>query len=196
MSDNAVTICTFDQGREGLPDGVEEILHIGRALAADIDAPLHWLVLGDLPEQASAAAGQFGVSSLRQIEDPKLSPAQADAAVHALCVYYEEHTPRALIVHQTLDARIVAPRVAGRLNKAVVMNGISLNAVGDNFQITASAYGGDTRVIYEVGPGPILSFIANAAVPERGEGAPGELAQFKKLVYRKFNLHVNRERAV
>jgi electron transfer flavoprotein alpha subunit len=172
MSDHPVTICTFDQGREGLPDGVEEILHIGRALAGDIGAPLHWLVLGDLPSQASAAAGQFGVSSLQHIEDAKLSPVQADAAVHAISAYCEGHNPRALIVHQTLDARVVAPRVAGRLDKAVVMNGISVESVGENLQITASAYGGDTRVIYEVGPSPILSFIANAAVPEPGEGAP------------------------
>ena len=172
MSDQPVTLCTFDQGREGLPDGAEEILHIGRALAGDVGAPLHWLIVGDLPSGASAAAGQFGVSSLQHIQDPKLSPVQADAAVHTISAYCEEHNPRALIVHQTLDARVVAPRVAGRLNKAVVMNGISVESVGENLQITASAYGGDTRVIYEVGPGPILSFIANAAVPEPGEGAP------------------------
>ncbi|MEE3328892.1 MAG: electron transfer flavoprotein subunit alpha/FixB family protein [Myxococcota bacterium] len=172
MSDNAVTICTFDQGREGLPAGAEEILHIGRALASEMGAPLHWLVLGDLPDGASTTAGLYGVSALKQIEDPKLSPAQADAAVKAICDYCEENTPLALMLHQTLDARIVAPRVAGRLNKAVVMNGISVETAGENLQINASAYGGDTRVVYEVGPGPVLAFIANAAVPEPGEGAP------------------------
>lgn len=172
MSENAVTICTFDPGRDGLPAGAEEILHIGRALATEIGAPLHWLVLGDLPEGVSATAGLYGVAALKQIEDPKLSPAQADAVVQALCGYCEENNPRALILHQTLDARVVAPRVAGRLDKAVVMNGIAVASEGENLQITASAYGGDTRVVYEVGPGPVLAFIANAAVPEPGEGAP------------------------
>lgn len=172
MSENAVTVCTFDLGREGLPAGAEEVLHIGRGLASELGVPLHWLVLGDLPEGAPAAAGRYGVAALKQIEDPKLSPAQADAAVKAISSYCEENTPRALILHQTLDARIVAPRVAGRLDKAVVMNGISVETQGENLQIKASAYGGDTRVIYEVGPGPVLAFIANAAVPEPGEGDP------------------------
>ena len=52
------------------------------------------------------------------------------------------------------------------------MNGISVETQGQNLHIKASAYGGDTRVVYEVGPGPVLAFIANAAVPEPGEGDP------------------------
>jgi electron transfer flavoprotein alpha subunit len=50
------------------------------------------------------------------------------------------------------------------------MNSISVEAVDSNYQVTASAYGGDTRVIYEVGGGSVLAFIANAVVPEPGEG--------------------------
>ncbi len=172
MSENAVVVCTFEPGREGLPEGAEEILHIGRGLATALSAPLHWLILGPLPDRASATAGHYGVSSLQQMEDPKLLPSNADACVAALSGYCSDQAPQAVLLHQTLDARIVAPRVAGRLNKAVVMNGISIEPNGENLQLTASAYGGDTRVIYEVGPGPILSFIANAAVPEPSEGDP------------------------
>ena len=172
MSDTAVVVCSFDPGRDGLPEGVEEVLHIGRGLASGMGVPLRWLVLGTLPERASETAGRYGVAALQQIEDPKLSPPQADACVAALATYCEEQTPRALILHQTLEARVVAPRVAGRIDKAVVMNGIAVEPIGENLQLTASAYGGDTRVIYEVGPGPVLAFIANAAVPEPGDGAP------------------------
>ena len=31
--------------------------------------------------------------------------------------------------------------------------------------------GDDLRAVYEVGPGPVLAFIANAVVPEPGDGA-------------------------
>ncbi|MCS5635790.1 MAG: electron transfer flavoprotein subunit alpha/FixB family protein [Myxococcota bacterium] len=172
MSENAIVICTWSAGRDGLPEGCEEILHIGRGLAGALDKDLDWLVLGPLPEAAGDVAGRYGVAHLHHADDPKLAAAGDDARVAAMAAYGEAHLPGALIVHQTLDARVVAPRVAGRLGRAVVMNGISIEALGENFQITASAYGGDTRVIYEVGGGSVLSFIANAVVPEPGDGAP------------------------
>ena len=172
MSDNPIVVCSWGESRDGLPAGAEEVLHIGRALAADCQAALHWLVLGPLPERAGEAAGQFGVAALHQIDDAKLAAGGADACVAALAGYCGERSPRALVLHQTLDARTVAPRVAGRLGAAVVMNGVAAAPVGENLEITASAYGGDTRVVYEVGPGPVLAFIANAVVPEPGDGAP------------------------
>ncbi len=172
MSDNAVVVCTWSVGRDGLPEGAEEILHLGREVAASVDADLNWVTLGPLPPAASEMAGRFGVAHLHQLEDPKLDPAGADACVAALAAYCQERAPRAVFVHQSLDARVIAPRLAGRLGKAVVMNGISVASMGENFQVTASAYGGDTRVIYEVGGGSVLSFIANAVVPEGGDGAP------------------------
>jgi electron transfer flavoprotein alpha subunit len=172
MPENAIVICTWSAGRDGLPEGCEEILHIGRGLAGALSRDLDWLVLGPLPEAAGEAAGRYGVAHLHHADDPKLAPAGDDACVAAIAAYSEAHSPGALIVHQTLDARVVAPRVAGRLGRAVVMNGISIEALGQNFQVTASAYGGDTRVLYEVGGGSVLSFIANAVVPEPGDGGP------------------------
>jgi len=173
MSDTAILVCSFGESRDGLPAGAEEVLHIGRALASACGgAPLHWLVLGTLPARASETAGRYGVAALHQIEDPRLDAASADACVSAIAGYCEHHSPRALLVHQSLDARVVAPRVAARLGAAVLMNGITVEPVGEGFEITASAYGGDTRVVYEVGPRPVLAFIANAAVPEPAEGAP------------------------
>ncbi len=170
MSENAIVVCTWSTGRDGLPEGAEEILHIGRGVAGALGKDLTWLVLGPLPQAAGELAGKYGVAQLHHAEDPKLDPAGSDACVEAIAAYWNEHSPATLIVHQTGEARVVAPRVAGRLGKAVVMNSISVEAVDSNYQVTASAYGGDTRVIYEVGGGSVLAFIANAVVPEPGEG--------------------------
>ncbi len=171
MSENAIVVCTWSAGRDGLPEGCEEILHIGRGLAGAVGSDLNWLALGPLPASAGEIAGRYGVTHLHHAEDAKLDPAGSDACVAAIATYAEAHAPGALLVHQTLEARVVAPRVAGRLGRAVVMNGISIEAVGENVQVTASAYGGDTRAVYEVGGGSVLSFIANAVVPEPAEGA-------------------------
>jgi electron transfer flavoprotein alpha subunit len=62
-------------------------------------------------------------------------------------------TPRLVLVSQTHDARLLAPRLAGRLGAAVVMNAIDLAAGDGGLQVTASAYGGDTRVVYDLAGG-------------------------------------------
>lgn len=176
MSDDsrqhAVVVCSWGEARDGLPAGAEEVLHIGRGLAAATGASLHWLVLGPLASRAPESAGRYGVAALHHLDDPKLAKDGADARVEALAVYCAHHAPQLLILHQTLEARSVAPRVASRLGSAVVMNGITVAPVGTGYEITASAYGGDTRVVYEVGPRPIVGFVANAAVPEPGDGPP------------------------
>jgi electron transfer flavoprotein alpha subunit len=173
MSQNIV-ICTWGEERDGLPAGAEELLTLGRGLAADVGGELHWLVLGALPAEAAATAGRYGVASVQHVADAKLEQFQADVFVEALAAYHAARSPRALLLHQTQDARVVAPRLAGRLGGAVVMNGVAAEPAGDGLAITASAYGGDTRVVYEVAGGgcPVLAFIANAAIPAPGEGGP------------------------
>ncbi len=171
MSQNAVVVCTWDRERDGLPAGIGEVLTLGRELAGQLGSDLHWLVLGPLPASATQTASQYGVVSVQQIEDSKLDVFQADACVAALAGYCSERSPRALLVHQTLDARLAAPRLAARLGTAVLMNAVAVEPGPDGLMVTASAFGGDTRVVYELkGAGcPVLSFIANAVVPEPAE---------------------------
>ena len=172
MSDQPIVVCSFGETREGLPAGAEEVLHIARGLADAQGASLFWVIAGPLPERASEIAGHFGVNTLHSIEDPKLSGGSLDAHVTALATYGSAQSPRALLMHQTLESRTLAPRLAAHLGAPVVMNGITVEPVGENLEITASAYGGDTRAIYEVGPGPVLAFIPNAAIPEPGSDGP------------------------
>jgi electron transfer flavoprotein alpha subunit len=69
--------------------------------------------------------------------------------VEALAQYCRVQQPRLVLVCQTHDARLLAPRVAGRVGAGVVMNGIDVGpGDGGGLQVTASAYGGDTRVVY------------------------------------------------
>jgi electron transfer flavoprotein alpha subunit len=138
---------------------------LSEALGADFD----WLALGPMPDETEGIAAKYGVAHLDRIRDPKLDRFSADPWVEAMAQYCAQSSPRSLLFSQTYDARLVAPRLAGRLGSAVVMNGIELKVNGDDrLQVTASAYGGDTRVVYELtGPSPhIVAAILNATVPE------------------------------
>jgi electron transfer flavoprotein alpha subunit len=111
------------------------------------------------------------------ITDPVLRPGASDAYVEALSRYCRQRLPRLLLFSQSFDSRLVAPRLAGRLGVAVVMNVLSADIDGDDTRVTASAHGGDTQAVYEVcGPHPhILAVMPNAVAPEPAPG-PGRPA--------------------
>ena len=54
MAGNAIVVCTWSAGRDGLPEGAEEILHIGRGLAGTLGKDLNWLILGPLSPRRPA----------------------------------------------------------------------------------------------------------------------------------------------
>lgn len=147
---NSVVVCTWDQGREGVPAGAEETLTLARNLAASAGLELNWLVAGPAPERVPEIAGKYGVVHLDRIEDAKLAEFQPDVCVEALAQYCKQNAPKLVLIPQTFDARLVAPRVAARAGAGVVMNGLELAIESNSVKVTASAYGGDTRVVYEL----------------------------------------------
>ncbi|MBW1685563.1 MAG: electron transfer flavoprotein subunit alpha/FixB family protein [Deltaproteobacteria bacterium] len=169
MTSNAVVVCTWGEDRDGLPSGAEEPLTLGHKLSASLGTGLEWLVLGPLPETVPEAAGRYGVAGIQRIGDARLDSFQADPYVEALAQYCTQRSPKLMLFPQNLDSRLAAPRLAGRLGTAVVINGVDLEADADGgIRITASAYGGDTRVVYELAAGGphVVAVMANATSPE------------------------------
>jgi electron transfer flavoprotein alpha subunit len=172
---SSVVVCTWGEGRNGVPSESEEVLTLGRKLSGSLEADLNWLVLGPLPDRAMEVAGSYGVASLDRVADAKLADFEPDALVEALVQYCAQQPAKALLFGQTFDGRLIAPRLAGRLGAAVVMNGVDVDVGEDGrLQITASAYGGDTRVVYQLSgvASCVVSVLANAVSPEpcAGEG--------------------------
>jgi len=168
-----VVVCTWGMGRAGgLPAGTEELLTLARKAARALDTTLRWVVLGPLPNDAAAVAGRYGVAAIDHVADAKLERFQADVHVAALARYCRAKTPRLVLVSQTHDARLLAPRVAGRIGAAVVMNGIDVaRGEGGAVQVTASAFGGDTRVAYDlVGDGAFVVGVNTSVLLPEPEG--------------------------
>lgn len=147
---NSVVVCTWDQGRAGVPAGAEETLTLARRVAAAAGLELHWLVAGPASDRVSEIARRHGVAHVDRIDDPTLAEFRPDACVEALTQYCQQQAPKLVLVPQTFDARLVAPRLAARAGAGVVMNALDLAVEGETVRVTASAYGGDTRVVYEL----------------------------------------------
>ena len=175
---NSVVVCTWDQGRKGTPAGAEETLTLARNLAASAGVVLNWLVAGPAPDRVPEIAAKYGVVHLDRIENAKLADFQPDVCVEALAQYCKEHTPKLVLIPQTFDARLVAPRLAARAGAGVVMNALELAVDDGTIKVTASAYGGDTRVVYELtgAESCVVGVLADMLLAEAPEGKAAEPA--------------------
>ncbi len=179
MSGSAIVVCTWSSGRGGLPGGVEEAWTVARRASTPLGAELRWLVLGALPEGGTEAAGRYGVTAIDRIDAPGLDRSRPALLLEALVGYCKQRSIKALLFPQDHDVRLVAPLLAGRLDAGVVMNALDLEVEAGQLRVTAAAYGGDTRAVYEFcGEGPALVAITpNAVQPEPAAASTPAVSQ-------------------
>lgn len=175
MTSRRIVVCTRGGADEAPSVAAQEALTLGRRLAGSLGARLCWMVLGPLPGQALETAARFGADDVDWMEDSQLEGFSPDASVEALAGYCREEPPALLIFPQTPDARIVAPRLAGRLGAGVVMNAVGIETAADGvLEATASAYGGDTRMVYRLSGADsfVVALSPNALAPEAAPDGP------------------------
>ena len=133
-----IVACTF--GDPAASGEVEELLTMARRLSESTASDLRWLVAGSASRAAvEDIATTYGVATVDCIDDPKLEGATPDASVEALAQYCASRPPTTLLLSQTFDARLVAPRIAGRLNATVIMNAVGIESDADTLRVTVSA---------------------------------------------------------
>ena len=159
---SSVYVCTWNAAEGGLPDVDKEALTLGRKIAADMDAELRLVAVGGASDAAVSEAGAYGAVAVDSVEDSRLDSGDlsADLYVEAIEQWFAATQPRLLLMNQSFDARVIAPRVARRARAGIVMNGIDLEASSelipdvdhehqeDHIRVTTSAFGGDTRQVY------------------------------------------------
>lgn len=159
-----VVLCTWGSAIEG---GTEEALTLAHKHAIAVGADLNWLVIGSVADAADDIAGRYGVTYIDKISDSKLDSFGPDTLVEALAQYCEQHKPSTVLFNQTIDARLIAPRLAGRLNAPVIMNGFALDTQDNFLNVTATAFGGDTHCIYQMsGETNVVSCVTTTVIAE------------------------------
>lgn len=171
---NEVVVVTWGPGGEAFSGEADDVLTLGRGVAAAVGGELQWLTLGAVSDAMRQTAGAYGVANVDRIEDAKLVEFRPDVIVEALAQYCAARAPRVVLFAQNFDVRLIAPRLAARTGAGVVMNTSGIEVAADgSLAITASAYGGDTRVVYEVAAERpcVASVVANAVAPEPAQTA-------------------------
>jgi len=137
---NEVVVTTWGSGGGAFAGEAEDVLTLGREVAAALGGELVWLQLGAVSDEMQATAGRYGVAHVDRIEDPKLAEFAADVLVEAVAQYAAERSPRVILFAQGFDVRLIAPRVAARAQAAVVMNATGIDVAGDGaLAVTATA---------------------------------------------------------
>lgn len=166
-----VTVCTWQGAHDEIPEETDAALTLGRRVSSALGVPLRWLVLGTAAGQLTETAQRHAVDAVDHLDAVDPGTAGPDSVVEAIVQYCGAQPVRLLLFNQTFDSRLVAPRVAGRLDAAVVMN-VTDAEVDDNggLLVTAAAYGGDTRAVYEPDSTRpcVAALLANAVTPEAG----------------------------
>lgn len=164
-----VLLCSWGNAVEG---GTEEALTLARKASQAAGSALDWLVIGKMSEQAATIAGKYGVRNLDRVNHAKLESFGPDALVAALAQYCTEHKPATILFNQNAAVRLVAPRLAGRLGIPVLMNAFDITGSAGSLNVSASAYGGDTHVVYQLaGHQNVISVATTAIVAEPAASA-------------------------
>jgi electron transfer flavoprotein alpha subunit len=150
-----VIVCTWENEHERSHANAPELLTAARALASATGAATRWIALHP-DDEVERTARTYGASKLDRLQGARLARFEPDVYVEALAQYCGRHAPRLVLMPQTFDARVLAPRLAARIDAAVVMNALSVAFDDMAIAVTASAYGGDTRAVYGVAGGPAV----------------------------------------
>lgn len=162
-----VLFCSWGNTVEG---GTEEALTLARQFSGETGQDFTWLVVGGISSVITEMAANFGVQILDHIEDPKLSNYGPDALVEALAQYCRATDPQTILFNQSASVRLIAPRLAGRLAMPVITNAVQLHSSDGVMSVTATAYGGDTRVLYELTErANVISLVTSEVVAEPTE---------------------------
>lgn len=143
----SVVVCSWGKAVER---GTEETLTAARGHGAATGQPLHWVVAGLDRDTVLTLASRYGVASVDFLSHPKLDGAGPDVLVEAFAQHCAQSRPAVVLFNQTADARLLAPRLAGRLGAAVVTNVHALEHGAGALQLRATSYGGDVLTLYRV----------------------------------------------
>ena len=148
-------------------------LTLAGRLGASAGMSVTWAVAGADAGRIAAIVPKQRVDVLDAIVDVRLDNPGPDVLVAALAQYCEQTKPSIILFNQSAAVRLIAPRLAGRLGVPVVMNAFGVEPVGGAIEISATAYGGDTHVVYRLeAPASVISLVSTAIAIETVDSVP------------------------
>lgn len=166
MGNNVVVVCCWGDER-GLDGDVEAVIALARGITASKSPALHLVVVGPAPDDVNDIAARSCIDQIDRIQHEKLHRFNPDAFVSAMEQYCRELQPTLVLVPQTFEGRTLAPRLAGRVGGAALMNATGFEDLDGTLRVHTSAYGGDTCATYSFAPDcmPVIGVLPSGSDP-------------------------------
>ena len=122
----------------------KELLGGGSRLSNALEEELYVVLIGNQVSRTADEAVAFGANRVWVVDHPLLEDYQPDSFVSSMAKVLERVMPRVLIIGQTSVGQDLAPRLAFRLNTAVVLDCVELSIDRDSKLLlqTKPVYGG------------------------------------------------------
>jgi len=163
-------VWVFAEIEDGRPAPVVlEMLTKARSLGGTVEA----VAFSPGAEAAAAELGAHGATTLYAASDPAYGEVLLGGpAAEALAQLAEEHKPDLILFGMTYDGRDVAGRLAARLGRPVIANGLDVSANGQ-VTVHSSIFGATQNVAtrFDGGP-PAIAIIRPKSFPAEPSGGP------------------------
>src|SRR5438874_4647493 len=131
MAQNNGVLIVAETLEGGLAAVSFELLAAARKVAGALGAPVQAALLGSGVAGLAGQLGEHGADAVFVADDPGLSPYEADAWLSALQSIVGQAQPAAILLAHTSLGRELGPRLAFRLDTALVTDCTDLSADGD-----------------------------------------------------------------
>jgi electron transfer flavoprotein alpha subunit len=163
----------------------KELLGCGKILANDLGEELCAVLIGNNLGHLAKEAIAFGANKVYLVDHPLLQDYQTDSYLLSMVKVVEQEMPRILILGQTSIGLDLSPRLAFRLNTAVVLDCVELSIDPDSKQLlqTKPVYGGKGMAVFSSESYPQMATVRSKSMKplEREESRQGKI----------FNVNVN-----
>ena len=140
-------LAVTESRRGALRDVSYEMVTAGRELADDLGGELGLLVINGDVETFADELNRNGVDTIHTIDAGE--EFNHDVYVQAIEAAYDELSPTALLMPNSVNGLDYAPAVAGSLDLPLVTDVVGFDA-GDGIEVTREQYGGKVETAYEV----------------------------------------------
>jgi len=197
MKDNKEILVCCEICDDVLTIACRELLTIGRTLNSGPNQSLSTLLIGKNIKSAPEEAISFGADKVYFIEAPYFADVSPDVYVSLITRACQQIEPSVLILAHNDMGRDVAPRLAARLNSAVIMDCTGLattNQANKHLLQTKLVYGGNAIAVWagELNQLQIVTVRPRSAIAAQPDASRhGEIIQLNITVdYSAFKCHL------
>ena len=131
-----------------------ELLGAATRLAGELGGGVACALIGGALDSAAQAAVAAGAETVYSADHESLVQYHTEAYVPLAASIVQQDMPQVVLIGQTSIGRDLAPRLAARLNTAVVMDAVDLAVAGGRIRATRPCFGGNARQVVTISSDP------------------------------------------